>query len=149
MFIWIVCASLGEWVVFYQNLVHEVVSRRRAHRTVRIFAGFRLTRLNEPLFPDNAQAYADFGVPKIPSGQTPHMYSANHWSFPKNRATLVSWSKQTFIDSVLETRVVKTTNEACQVVPVVCPSLRALGKHDVYPPYSAADLAILSPVRLF
>ena len=134
--------------MFFSNTVHEVVARKRPDKSIRIFFGFRLTKLATPLFPENRDAYDTFGVPKIPSGQTPHMYSSNHWSYPLNRKNLVKWSGETFIESVLREKLVKSTGETCTVVPLVCPSLAELDLMATYPPYTKEDLAILQPVSL-
>lgn len=129
-------------------MVHEVVARKRKERSIRFFAGFRLTTLTAPLFPGNATAYAEFGVPLIPSGQKPVLFAANNFSFNRNRDLLVQWCKDTFKEFMLIQKTVQTTGEQVTVVPRVCPSLLSLGLGNTYPAYSAADLAILKPVLL-
>jgi hypothetical protein len=143
----LVVVPMGHWIVFYQHIVHEVVARKRTTRSCRQFTGFRLTKLSDPLFPSNAQTLSDQGVPKIPSGQTPPMYSANHWSFPKNRKTLIIWAKSTFIPKLISTKTVQTTGESVQCIERFLPSLKTLNL-PLYQPYQSKELKILTPTTI-
>ena len=71
----------GQGILFRQDIVHEVLSTPAKKQQLRVFHGFRVTTdLNSPLNPlfENQNTIIDQGVPKIPSGQTPPMYSKQH-----------------------------------------------------------------------
>ena len=74
----------GHALVFYENLLHEVVSKKQ--KTVpmyRVFLGWRVTRDTEPLlFPtrrDLEEALRKRATMKLKSGQHPAMYSPLHF----------------------------------------------------------------------
>jgi hypothetical protein len=48
----------GNWIVFDQNIVHEVLSKRQAHASLRLYLGWRLTPFLTPLF-DNKSVICD------------------------------------------------------------------------------------------
>jgi hypothetical protein len=92
----------GHLVIFPQHLIHEVLSQTSEHEQFRLFFGWRLTRGNSTLFPNKEETIDSLGVPLIPSGQTPAMFSNHHQSVFKNKefklagpkgptGTLVQW----------------------------------------------------------
>jgi hypothetical protein len=102
----------GQMVVFAQNLVHEVLAGKDTHDQLRLFTGWRLTRGDSLLFEDEKKlAVSTLGVPRLPSGQLPVMYSPNHGSAflekpfrPRNRngetTSLLEWLQASFVDEV-------------------------------------------------
>ncbi len=109
----------GHLVVFKQSLIHSVASGKQSDwLDIRLFSGFRLTRSKEPLF---GQAYLDAiiargGVPRIPSGETPPMYSRNHSiQFQKDGSYYQTWAANTFVEQCLFER--KTTTGKTYFTP--------------------------------
>ncbi len=90
----------GHLIIFPQHLLHEVLSQKGPEQ-FRLFFGWRLTKSRTTLFPEKAHTIDTLGVPRIPSGQIPPMYSSNHGSIFKNnpfswigddkRGSLVEW----------------------------------------------------------
>jgi hypothetical protein len=105
----------GQWLVFFQNLVHEVLSIKQPEDSLRIYFGFRITRIAQPLIASNISAsfFIDQGVPLIPSAQNPPMFSMMHSSFLLHKMT-VPWSLDTFHPICLETKVPKATTKAAK-----------------------------------
>jgi hypothetical protein len=96
----------GHLVIFPQHLVHEVLSQKSPHEQFRLFFGWRLTRGTSTLFPDKERAIDTLGVPTIPSGQIPALFSCHHQSVFKHKefnwtgpggpkGTLLDWASQT------------------------------------------------------
>lgn len=75
----------GHLIIFPQHLIHEVLSKKSEHEQFRLFFGWRLTKGTQPLFPNKESTIDDLGVPMIPSGQIPPMFSSNHQSCFKNK----------------------------------------------------------------
>ena len=101
----------GHVLVFYQRLLHSVAGGKQpAEPQLRIANGVRLTGENVPLF-DHDVVIANNGVPHIPSGQTPPMYSANHYSFFSTTPRYRDWGLHTFKDVCLFERTVKATGQ--------------------------------------
>lgn len=103
----------GHLIVFPQHILHEVLSNKSKHDQYRLFIGWRLTTSNTLIFEHHKrQAIRDLSVPRLPSGQIPPMYSANHASVFKNkpfnyisatavpRGTLIEWLEASFVDEV-------------------------------------------------
>ena len=104
----------GHLIVFLQHIVHEVFNVSTTHEQLRLFIGWRLTRSNNLLFAEQkATAIYTAGVPLLPSGQVPPMYSANHASVFKNKPfklragneqdSLVGWLNKAFVPAVKTT----------------------------------------------
>lgn len=97
----------GHLIIFPQHLVHEVLSQKSDHDQYRLFFGWRLTKSKTPLFPAKEHVIDTLGVPNLPSGQLPPIFSSNHQSVFKNkpfswigdkdgpRGTLLEWWDQT------------------------------------------------------
>lgn len=104
----------GHVVIFPQYILHEVVASPVKHNMLRLFTGWRLTSKKESLY-DTLHKYKSSkypslktimdkqGVPPIPGGMIPPMYSRNHASnflgiptfrvVPKNRRKKFKWVK--------------------------------------------------------
>lgn len=97
----------GHSVVFRQQLIHSVVSGPQPETpALRVFHGLRLTRETTSLF-DVAAAVENGGVPRIPSGQVPPMYSSNHYAFFQSHARYRDWGGATFRSECLFRRALK------------------------------------------
>ena len=98
------CNATGEIIVppghaifFFQHLVHSVKSGIQPDTpALRLFHGFRLTTEQIPLM-DIRSAIEHGGVPRIPSGQIPPMYSKNHYgAFSGRDPKWREWAVSTF-----------------------------------------------------
>jgi hypothetical protein len=157
----------GHMLVFFQRLLHAVAPQKKgggdAH-SLRYFNGFRLTRERVPLFQDQGRVIADGGVPRIPSGQLPPMFSVNHYiQFNKTSAPAIDkyrkWGERTFDRRVLFQRRTKdghtyytpgspqdrtpSANRARAMV-----SLASYGMLTPEYRYSDGDIAVMSPQPL-
>ena len=149
----VVAVPPGHWVVFFQNLVHEVHPRKITYDSLRLFVGFRLTQSPRPLFdevkpgnkPEERKAFGgaafhwrtfvfdDQGTPPIPSSQYPPLWSASTLNFRKPQ--LQAWSSA----------FTPPYQQPEKGYPArFMPSLRAAGL-PLYPAYSEAEIAIHTP----
>lgn len=147
-------------VVFQQQLIHSVVSGPQpATPALRVFHGLRLTREASPLF-DIAAAVENGGVPRIPSGQVPPMFSANHYQFFASHERYRAWGERTFKRTCLFERTTKTGTPYCTPgspgnrnraanTGRSMPSLAELGLWDERFRYSGWERRALFPQRLF
>ena len=68
----------GSLLIFNENLLHEVVSKRSTSLMVRLFTGWYVSApgRTEPRIPDTATVIEEQAVPTLKSGQTPPMVPA-------------------------------------------------------------------------
>jgi len=86
----------GHLLVFYQRLLHAVAGGKQPEEPqLRLFVGHRITTETVPLFPLE-RVLANNAVPPIPSGQTPPMYSQNHYGFFSTTDKYRTWGARTF-----------------------------------------------------
>ena len=124
----------GSWIIFYQNIIHEVHSKRIVRDSIRLYLGFRLTDSTTPLY-DMKECLLKQGVPIGPSGQTPEMFFANHLRFHGQQVR--DWSVRAF----------KPVCRDGDVVHRVMKSLYDYGL-PMYSSYTEEEKAILTPTRL-
>jgi len=79
----------GCGILFYQDLIHEVLPTKTKQNMYRVFHGFRVTTSSKNIF-DVEETIKKQGVPKIPSGQTPPLYSKSHPVFHKEKLAVFS-----------------------------------------------------------
>lgn len=163
----IVCDEAGEVIVppghsvlFLQRLIHAVKSGPQPQQpSLRLFHGFRLTTETVPLF-DLEGVVANGGVPRIPSGQIPPMYSSNHYAFFSSTDKYRSWGGSTFKSACLFERTTpsgavyhtpgsKDNVNAAANTGRYMPSLRQMGLWDESFLYSKEELDSLYPQPLF
>jgi len=132
----------GEWIVFNQNIVHEVVAVKHKTEQRRLFFGWRLTMSDTPLWHDTRATMVAQGVPRLPSGQKPGMYAALHWVNWVDR--LHEWSQKTFIPELLYLNDKPRDDKTVCVIERFLPDLAHLGLQP-YEDYSAEELAIFTP----
>jgi hypothetical protein len=137
----------GHWIVFHQNIVHEVVAIARAAPQRRVFAGWRLTTSDQPLFGEEElyKVCTQQGVPRLPSGQKVPMYASLHWTYERNRKMLLDWCQQAIKPNLLVTK--ELHEKQLSVVPRYMSSLKELGLA-MYPAYSEHEMALLRPTPL-
>ena len=100
----------GYSILFQQQLIHSVVSGPQPETpALRVFHGIRLTAETAPLF-DVTASIENGGVPRIPSGQIPPMYSSNHYQFFASHERYQKWAERTFKSACLFRRTTKDTN---------------------------------------
>lgn len=153
----------GNIFIFYQNLTHEVVSRKMPYNSLRLYTGFRLTELDASLFSNENKQYfdnklfnmgfdiskfswkkilSDQGVPPLPSAQKPPMYAMNNLRYPDQRKKVVEWSQKTFKPECLEEKTY--AGEELVVVERFMKSLKDYG-FQLYPEYLDYEKYILEP----
>jgi hypothetical protein len=150
----------GHIILFNQGIIHSIKSGPQPNTpALRIFHGFRLTGDKSPLF-DIDDVIEHGGVPRIPSGQLPPMYSKNHYSafVSTTSSRWREWGHNTFQENCLFERnssgyAYKTpgsknnANALCNKARSM-PSLTEMQlMSDMYV-YSASDKAIMSPEAL-
>ena len=98
----------GHVVIFLQAIVHKVANTPPPplEPSLRLFVAHHLAYSDTPLYPWELTRtwIADQAVPRLPSGQWPAMYSANHYSRLFKGGPLVSWGEATFRPEFLESR---------------------------------------------
>lgn len=135
----------GHIVIFYQHIVHEVLSKKMKQDSLRLFLGWCLTAFSEPPVHSKhelSKIITDQAVPRLPSGQQCPMYSPNHISFFK--ADLIDWSKNTFKEQCLEDKKSKGDIESYKVVHKHMKSLKEYNL-PLYKAYSQIEIDILFP----
>ncbi len=134
----------GEIVLFYQDIVHEVLGNRAAARpftSVRQFVGFRLTESDDPLHPldETLRRIADQDVMRIKSDQLPPLYPRAYTMYSKHRTNLDRFLRDMTEDDAVNTHV-NVRNFW---------SLRTLSekwrKNVMYPAYEPHELELLRP----
>lgn len=148
----------GHMVIFYQRLLHAVKGGPGPEQPqLRLFIGHRLTSEENSLFPLR-EIVNNNAVPTIPSGQTPPMYSQNHYKFfSEDNSYYQQWAGRTFHDKCLYQR--KTPSGKIYFTPGskdnrdndantnrAMPSLAAMGLPLFA--YSRASLAAMQPELL-
>lgn len=111
----------GHMVIFYQEIVHEVMSKKRppgAPPSYRLFTGWRLTHDRRPFLPTHPDNYyTDMATPRIKSGQAPALYSVvGNWA-GTGTPGLVKWSKDTFKPELLIQQEMASTGEVHTIAP--------------------------------
>lgn len=81
----------GHCIIFYQNILHEVLAKKTKTTSIRLYLGWRLTNSPQLLFNYDLQ---NQGICQLPSGQLPPMYAKMHLCF--NKEKVISWSTDTF-----------------------------------------------------
>lgn len=82
----------GAMLIFFENIIHEVKSKKVDYTMTRLHLGFRLTRSPEIRPPNLMDQIDQQAAMMIKSGQKPVMYSSNHIS--KWIDQLVGWTSK-------------------------------------------------------
>lgn len=143
----------GHMIMFFQGLIHEVAPNAKSKEfNTRLFVGHHISKNDSGLYyPQIANWILYQGVPRLPSGQWPPMYSINHYAqvgkTPKKSilaASLQDWGNDVFHDVVLNQRV---TNGIQYKVPGenrIMSSLRDY-KLPMYRSYTEEEAKVLGP----
>lgn len=133
----------GHWVIFYQNIVHEVIPRKMDSNSYRVYLGFRLTPQKNSLY-DNDPIIANQSVPLLPGGMRPPMYAAMNVNFHLKQ--LIEWSASTFKEKCLEMKKKKKTSDTYKIVQRYMKSLKEYD-FPLYPQYTEFEKSIMKPQR--
>ncbi len=140
----------GHLLIFWERMVHEVANIKTSVKMHRVFIGFRLTKDIQSLHKDGTMGLCKdlikMNTMDIKSGQTPRMWSSNHWSFPKNREKIKDISND-MVPAVLEDLKVKSTGEDIKAVPGHMKSLEDYGMLATYRKYYPREVAMHLPHR--
>lgn len=133
----------GHWIVFYQNILHEVLPGKTKFTSIRLYTGFRLTDSDVSLYNEEATLKDQGVITHLPGGGVVPMYTANHLRFHAEKT--ITWSQNTFQPQCLET---KTTPKLGQFI-VVHRIMRSLREYNLplYPEYTEEEKSVLRPAR--
>jgi hypothetical protein len=143
----------GHMLIFYEHIVHEVVSTKLKRSMYRLFTGWRLTHSDHPLHPNTATGLRTMldnqAVMQLKSGQDSRMWPVLYWT--NWRGKLVAFSEGNIKDEILIHRAIKDKKsknfgETYHIVPEVMRSLAELGLPK-YPAYRAEEVAMHLPRR--
>lgn len=147
----IVTIPPGYWLLFNQNIVHQVRSYKVRAPELRVHIAFNISR-GKPraLFGDvyKKRVIRDLETPLIPSGQIPPLFSPNHLACFSNR--LSDWARACLHERFVYTHTFSSkASRAGQEIRV---PYRFIIRHDLscsIPRYSKIDIHVLTPLRLF
>ena len=151
----------GHIMIFYENMVHEVLSKRTTETMYRLFTGWRITKSTECLLgvvdgeteknkikvkegnKGLLKRLKDNAYIPLKSGQRPPMYSKLHWS---NHAEniLKPFSETNVKDKFKEVRFMKSSEKNYFVVQRFMKSLKD-SKERLYPPYTEEEINMYIP----
>jgi hypothetical protein len=140
----------GACLIFYERLVHEVVSTKVDRVMMRMFLGWRVTDVKTPLFGihQTEQWICDQGVPKIKSGQDPPVWPSAYSNFSRNFPILTMWSERTYVPACLYKSTVGGDGPSAGTtwirVKAKMLSLKQYGL-PMHPAYDVDEKAILFP----
>lgn len=134
----------GHQIIFFQNIIHEVLSIKQTVESIRLYSGWRLTTFDKPLIKDLKERLNKQSIIPLPSSQLPPMYSANHLSFHKDMT--IKWSKETFLPQLIEHKKGKSKGKTVEydIIPRYMKSLKEM-KLPLYLKYSKTELSIYKP----
>lgn len=150
----------GHAIIFYQHILHEVVSKKAKQTMYRLFVGARRTLSNNRIYSNIPEVIRKQGVPLLPSGQKPPLYSMNHQSaflmkpfkaLPDYTVQGLShWSSDTFKENLLVTKTVGSglnKGMSYTVVPRYLKSLEEL-ELPLYPRYGTEESLLYKPNKI-
>ncbi len=143
----------GHWIVFFQHIVHEVLSVKPERDSIRLFCGFRLTNGQVTIPGNKVTIMNNQSLPSIPSLQVPSMYSKLNWV--NHLPQLQTFSKQ-FKPEFITTRRRASGKKAGDYKVVVEHMDRpggitayGLPAANRYPDYSQMEREIMLPRRVW
>ena len=130
----------GHCVIFYQNILHEVVATKAKVDMYRVFNSFRVTTAKHSIY-DYTDVFSKQSVPFLPSKQVPPMYAKLHWS---NHIKKLEEFSKTINPICLEKCIMKSTNIEYTIVQRFMKSLAEYNLK-LYPDYSSEEKKLFSP----
>ena len=83
-------------MVFYENLVHEIIARKApVEGNIRLFLGWRLTNTSDSLVENLDKLLDDQAVIPLKSGQIPWMWASMYWVFHKQK--IQEWTAKSIL----------------------------------------------------
>lgn len=141
----------GHAIVFYQQILHQVLPGRQKQDSYRVFQGFKISADDQPLFPRELtdQWIDDQAVPLLPSGQKPPVFSSNHSSvflFSGTQNDPIAFSARVHPSCVREKvcHGAKNRGKPYRIVDRHMTSLRAYNL-PMLPPYTEEERRIFHP----
>lgn len=135
----------GHILVFYENIVHEVLSNAVKDRPIkRVFLSWRLTKSKKPYFKYIATLLTNKQVMPLKSGQTPPMYARLHWTNWRKKIELFS---KNIINQFKETKILKSGKNKGKKYNIVQQHLRnkPLEGDTTLKPYTINELRMHYP----
>lgn len=150
----------GHTVIFFENILHEVLASSSKKRMKRLFLGWRLTPCDDFIVPDFLDRMKSMDSIPLKSGQEPTMYRPLHWC--NYRDKLAEWATKALVPEYQGTRVMKSGEFKGKTYPVprqllpgdkqdqVSPQI-PLSKSfpGYYPDYTEEELRLFVPSRDF
>lgn len=135
----------GSILIFYENIVHEVVSKVAQQTLVRLHLAFRLTRSVEIRPADLSAKMQSQSVMMIKSGQVPAMHAILHWV--NHVEQLVEWSVASVDARCLVERTYKSGKRVGETHTVCVEHMKSLQEYDfpLYPEYTTIEKQLHSP----
>ena len=151
----------GHAISFPQYILHEIVANPVDHAIKRVFNGYTLDVLTDPIW-DLRERMKNQAVLPLGSGQEPPMYSKSHLSYYQTKPfylfgkrnpqhgegspdpvqmNLQEWSAANFKQVCIDP---KTIHRERPIIYRYLPSLRAL-ELDMYPEYTDEELKLYEP----
>ena len=136
----------GSILVFYENIIHEVMSKKATRVMARVHLGWRLTT-SLGMRPEMVETIVNQGISMIKSGQTPPMYAKLHavnWI-----EKLQVWSQKNVHPRCLVERTLRTGKRAGETFVIVERHMKSLVEYGfpMYPKYSSDELRVYQPSR--
>lgn len=128
----------GAIIIFYEHIIHEVVSEVVKHKDMhRLFMGWRLTLSSAPLYDVLPRLEAQAVMP-LKSGQMPPMYPKLYWTNWRDK--LVAFSKG-FRNQCIETKTISGGVHKGKQYRVVHREMHSLKDYGLkmYPDYHASE----------
>lgn len=139
----IVTIPPGHILVFYENIIHEVLSRKTKYVQKRVYLAWRLTKSMEPYFPDIQILLDQQSVMPLKSLQIPPMYAKLHWT---NWRDKIKHFSHNIIEQCKETKKVKYgkhKGDSHYITKRFLPPLTTYTSN--YTPYSTQERTMYKP----
>lgn len=133
----------GGIVVFYGNIIHEVVATKAAHDKYRLYLSWRFTKDSKPLYAHD-KIIANQGVWTIKSDQVPPMYAKQHMMTFLPQVEV--WSKN-FKKQCRNFYTVKGGKNKGAKYCIVDRFMKSLAEYGLplYPAYKDHEVSIVTP----
>lgn len=137
----------GHLLVFYENIIHEVVAISKPYKIIRLFIAWRLTNQNIPLIPNLDTLLENQSVIPLKSLQIPPLYATLHWT---NWREKIEEFSQQVNDKCLEERTVISGQYSGRTYRIVQKHMKSLKEYEfnMYPKYQQIEIDILKPTLI-